>query len=127
MKRFNEAFWMERAEFFAMGLDSKKRQIGSIASNPGHCVACGIVDESLVKRTVDRLLAEDMFSGGGLRTLSAEHPAFNSFSYHRGTVWPVEHGSFAMGFMRYGLHAALEKIAHSMFEVARHDDCPSVV
>ena len=117
-KRFNEAFWMEREGFFAMGLDSKKRQIRSIASNPGHCVACGFVDEALVERTVDRLLAEDMFSGWGVRTLSARHPAFNPFSYHRGTVWPVEHGSFAMGFMRYGLHAALEKIALGMFEVA---------
>ena len=117
-KRFNEAFWMEREGFFAMGLDSKKRQISSIASNPGHCVACGMVDESLVERTVGRLLAEDMFSGWGVRTLSAEHPAFNPFSYHRGTVWPVEHGSFAMGFMRYGLHAALEEVARGMFEAA---------
>ena len=117
-KRFNEAFWMESEGFFALGLDSKKRQIRSIASNPGHCVACGIVDESLVERTVDRLLAEDMFSGWGVRTLSAQHPAFNPFSYHRGTVWPVEHGSFAMGFMRHGLHSALEKIALGMFEAA---------
>ena len=117
-KRFNDVFWMEREGFFAMGLDSKKRQIRSIASNPGHCVACGLVDESLVERTVDRLLAADMFSGWGVRTLSAEHPAFNPFSYHRGTVWPVEHGSFAVGFMRYGLHGALEKIARGIFEVA---------
>ena len=117
-KRFNDAFWIEREGFFAMGLDSKKRQISSIASNPGHCVACGIVDESLVERTVDRLLAEDMFSGWGVRTLSSEHPAFNPFSYHRGTVWPVEHGSFAMGFMRYGLHTPLERIARGMFEAA---------
>ncbi len=117
-KRFNEVFWMEQEGFFALGLDSRKRQIRSIASNPGHCVACGIVDEALVERTVDRLLAEDMFSGWGARTLSAQHPAFNPFSYHRGTVWPVEHGSFAMGFMRYGLHAALEKIALGMFEAA---------
>ena len=121
-KRFNEVFWMEREGFFAMGLDSKKRQIASIASNPGHCVACGIVDESLVERTVDRLLAPDMFSGWGVRTLSAEHPAFNPFSYHRGTVWPVEHGSFAMGFMRYGLHSALEKIARGMFDAAAFFD-----
>jgi len=30
----------------------------------------------------------------------------------------VEHGSFAMGFMRHGLHSALEKIALGMFEAA---------
>lgn len=53
-----------------------------------------------------------------MRTLSAQHPAFNPFSYYRGTVWPVEHGSFAMGFMRYGLHPGLERIAPGMFDAA---------
>ena len=117
-KRFNEVFWMDDLGYFALGLDSKKRQIRSIADNPGHCVACGLVDESLVHRTVDRLLADDMFTGWGIRTLSSQHPAYNPFSYHRGTVWPVEHGSFAVGFMRYGLHAPLEKMAHGIFDAA---------
>ena len=117
-KRFNDAFWMEDLRYFALGLDSKKRQIRSISSNPGHCVACGIVDEALVRPTVDRLLADDMFTGWGVRTLSAKHPAFNPFSYHRGTVWPVEHGSFAIAFMRYGLHDALQKMARGMYDAA---------
>lgn len=117
-KRFNEAFWMESEGFFAMGLDSKKRQITSITSNPGHCVACGIVDDGFVQATTGRLLADDMFSGWGVRTLSAQHPAFNPFSYHRGSVWPVEHGSFAIGFMRYGLHGHLEKMARGLFDAA---------
>ena len=47
-KRFNDTFWMEEEGFFAMGLDSQKRQIRSIASNPGHCLATGISDEALV-------------------------------------------------------------------------------
>jgi glycogen debranching enzyme len=117
-KRFNEAFWMEDLGYFALGLDSRKRQIRSITSNPGHCVACGFVDDALVQRTVDRLLADDMFTGWGVRTLSAQNPAFNPFSYHRGSVWPVEHGSFAIGFMRYGLHAELEKVARGIFDIA---------
>ena len=59
-----------------------------------------------------------MFTGWGVRTLSAKHPAFNPFSYHRGSVWPVEQGSFAIGFMRYGLHEHLEKLARGSFEAA---------
>lgn len=117
-KRFNEAFWMEQEGFFAMGLDSKKRQIDSVGSNPGHCIACGIVDHALVRRTADRLMAEDMFTGWGVRTLSARHPAYNPYSYHRGSVWPVEHGTFALGFMRYGLHEYVEKISRGMFKAA---------
>ena len=117
-KHFNEAFWMEDEGFFAMGLDSQKRQITSIGSNPGHCVACGIVDHALVRKTAERLMNDDMFSGWGVRTLSARHPGFNPFSYHRGTVWPVEHSTFAMGFMRYGLHEYVEKISLGIFEAA---------
>jgi glycogen debranching enzyme len=117
-KRFNDSYWVEDTGFFAMGLDSKKRQITSIGSNPGHCIACGIVDDSLVRRTADRLLADDMFTGWGVRTLSSQHPAYNPFSYHRGTVWPVEHGTFALGFMRYGLHQHLDKIARGIFDAA---------
>ena len=43
--RFNEAFWMEDAAFFAAALDADKRQVRTPMSNPGHCLYCGIVDE----------------------------------------------------------------------------------
>jgi glycogen debranching enzyme len=117
-KRFNEAFWMEDLGFFAMGLDRDKRPIRSIGSNAGHCIAAAIVDDALVQKTADRLFDEDMFSGWGIRTLSSRHPAYNPYSYHRGSVWPVEHGSFAVGFMRYGLHGYVERTCRAQFEAA---------
>jgi glycogen debranching enzyme len=118
-KRFNEAFWMEDEGFFALGLDARRRPIRSITSNPGHCLAAGIVDDELVERTAARLFADDLWSGWGVRTLSSRNPAFNPYSYHRGSVWPVENGSFALGFLRYGLHGRLETISRAMFEAAR--------
>jgi hypothetical protein len=93
-ERFNDTFWQEDLGFFALGLDAERRPIRSITSNPGHCLAAGIVDKSLARRTAERLLAPDLFSGWGIRTLSKDNPAFNPYSYHRGSVWPVEHGSF---------------------------------
>jgi glycogen debranching enzyme len=117
-KRFNEAFWMDHAGFFAMGLDAKNRQIAAIGSNVGHCLAAGIVEEQFVQRTADRLFEDDMFSGWGIRTLSDRNPAYNPYSYHRGSVWPVEHGSFVVGFMRYGLHEHVERLCRAQFEAA---------
>jgi glycogen debranching enzyme len=117
-QRFNDVFWMEDAGFFAMGLDGDKRPIRSIGSNVGHCLAAGIVDEPFVRRTADRLFADDMFTGWGIRTLSSQHPAFNPYSYHRGSVWPVEHGSFAVGLVRHGLHDRLEQLCRAQFEAA---------
>lgn len=117
-ERFNEAFWLEDLGFFAMGLDARGRPIRSIGSNPGHCIAAGLADKSLVERTAARLFAPDLFSGWGIRTLSADHPAFNPYSYHRGSVWPVENASFALGFLRYGLHGELERLCRAQFEAA---------
>jgi glycogen debranching enzyme len=117
-QRFNQAFWLPDLKFFAMALDASKRPIGSVASNPGHCLASGIVAREHVMATADRLMQADMFSGWGIRTLSSEHPAYNPYSYHRGSVWPVEQGSIALGFMRYGLHAHLERLAAAVFDAA---------
>lgn len=118
-KRFNEAFWMEDEGFFALGLDAERRPIRAVASNPGHCLAAGIVDAELAERTAARLFQDDLWSGWGVRTLSSRNPAFNPYSYHRGSVWPVENGSFALGFLRYGLHDRLEAVSRAMFEAAR--------
>src|SRR5947209_4136075 len=79
-------------------------------------LASAIVDDALAPRTMQRLLAEDLYSGWGVRTLSCDHPAFNPYSYHRGSVWPVEHGTFAFAFQRYGCHEGVERIARGMFE-----------
>lgn len=117
-KRFNDCFWMPDKKFFALGLDAKRQQIKSISSNPGHLLACGIVQTELAKPVARRLLQPDMFSGWGVRTLSADHPAYDPFSYHRGSVWPVEHGSFAMGMMRFGLIKELHTIARAIFEIS---------
>ena len=117
-KRFNETFWMEDEGFFAMAIDADGRQVQSIGSNALHCVATGIADKSLVTRTMERLFAKDMFSGWGVRTLSSDHPSYNPYSYHRGTVWPVEHGPFAVGAYRYGCHDEVERIAQAQFETA---------
>ena len=117
-KRFNDRFWIDDLDFIALGLDSSRRQIRSITSNPGHCLATGIVDDSLARKTADRLLLDDLFSGWGVRTLSARHPAYNPYSYHRGSVWPVEQATFVLGFVRYGLHRHAERLARAFFEAA---------
>lgn len=117
-RRFNDRFWMEDLNYIALGLDAHGRQIRSITSNPGHCIATGIVDDGLVTKTADRLMLEDLFSGWGVRTLSAWHPAYNPYSYHRGSIWPVEQATFVVGFARYGLHRHADRLSRAMFEAA---------
>jgi glycogen debranching enzyme len=117
-KRFNDVFWMEDEGYFAMGLDAQGRQIRSTGSDPGHCLASGIVDTKVARRVATRMMEHDLFSGWGIRTLSARHPAFDPYAYHRGTVWPVENAVFTLAFARYGLHEQMNRLAAAQFATA---------
>ena len=117
-ERFHEAFWMDEEGYYAMALDPDKRPVRSIASNSGHCLATGIAEASRVERVVERMFEGDLFSGWGVRTLSADHPAYNPISYQRGTVWPVEQATFALGLTRYGYPKHLQMLARSQFDLA---------
>jgi glycogen debranching enzyme len=68
--------------------------------------------------TLERMFTPDMFSGWGVRTLSADHPAYDPYSYHRGTVWPVEHGPLAVALYRYGQHDRAHQVCQAQFELA---------
>jgi len=115
---WHSAFWMPGEGFYAMALDPAKRQVSSIGSNPGHALAAGLVPLRHARQVADRLMASDLFSGWGIRTLSARHPSYNPLAYHLGTVWPVENATFALGFKRYGLDAHVERLVTAMFAAA---------
>ena len=114
-RRFNEAFWMPDLGAYALGLGPDKRPIRTIGSNDGHLLASGIVPPERGRELARRLVQPDMFSGWGIRTLSSDHPAFNPFSYHRGSVWPVEQGTIGFGFARYGCWSELHRLAEAVF------------
>ncbi len=118
--RFHEAFWSDADGFYALALDPDKRPVRSIASNPGHALAVGIVPPESARRVAERLLAPDLFSGWGVRTLSTEHPSYNPWGYHLGTVWPVENATFVLGMKRYGLDEQAERLARAMLEATAY-------
>jgi glycogen debranching enzyme len=89
-----------------------------VTSNPAHCLYCGIVDEDKARLVAERLMAPDMFSGWGIRTLSSSSPAYNPMSYHNGSVWPHDNAIAAAGLKRYGFDTATGRIATGLFDVA---------
>ena len=103
--RFEQHFWCEDIGFYAFALDSDKRPVRTIASNPGHLLWSGIANREHAAQVVKRLFEPDMWSGWGIRTLSTHNRAYNPFSYQRGSVWPHDNGIIAMGFSRYGFSA----------------------
>jgi glycogen debranching enzyme len=119
-ERFNEAFWDEELGYYAFALDGDKKKVLTVASNAGHCLWSGIVPPARAETVVRRLMAPDMWSGWGIRTLSAKHPAFNPYNYQTGSVWPHDNAVIAMGFKRYGFGAEAARIARDISEAASH-------
>ena len=117
-ERFNERFWWDAEGTYYLGLNGRKEPIASVASNAGHLLASGIVPANRAARLVERLLAADMWSGWGIRTLSAAHPAYKPFAYHTGTVWPHDNAMIATGMARYGFAEAAAEVARAIFDAA---------
>ena len=118
--RFNDVFWDEDLGFYAYALDGEKKKVLSIASNPGHCLWSGIVPPDRAARVVARLMAPDMWTGWGIRTLSAEHTSFNPYAYQLGAVWPHDNSIIAAGFKRYGYAAEAARVARDISGAASH-------
>ena len=118
--RFNEKFWSEPDQFFALALDGEKKQVNSLASNIGHGLWSGIVDEDHASKVVQRLMEPHFFSGWGIRSLSAKHPAFNPHSYHCGSIWPHDNGIIALGLKRYGFTDEVGKVARDISRAASY-------
>lgn len=123
MKRqFNEQFWMPERGYYAIALDGRKRQVDACASNMGHCLFFGIVDEDKAPLVVERLMSPEMFSGWGVRTLASDMGAYNPASYHNGSVWPHDNAIIVAGLMRYGFVEEAQRISTALFEAAEFSE-----
>ncbi len=110
-ERFNRDFWLEDRGVYAVCLQGEdKRPAETVTSNAGQVLWSGIADPDKAKRTAERLMADDMFNGWGVRTLSEQEKRYNPIGYHLGTVWPHDNSLIAAGFRRYGFDEAARKV-----------------
>jgi glycogen debranching enzyme len=117
-RRVNRDFWLEEG-FYAIALDGSRQAAASISSNAGQALWGGIASRARAGKVVKRLMEDDMFSGWGIRTLSATSKRYNPLGYHMGTVWPHDNSLIAMGFKRYGFEDELNEVATALFDAAR--------
>jgi glycogen debranching enzyme len=113
-----ERYWLEDEGTYAVAVDGDKQPVRTISSNPGQLLWCGLPSRVRAGRTAERLLADDMFSGWGLRTLSSKHPRYNPLSYQRGSVWPHDTMLTAAGMARYGLNDQAATLVHGVLDAA---------
>jgi glycogen debranching enzyme len=117
-RAFNERFWVEDQDFYALALDGQKRQVRAVSSTVGHALWSRIVAEEHIPDVVRRLMAPDMFTGWGIRTLSKEARAYNPVSFYNGSVWPFDTALIANGLKKHGYVQEANRLSWGLVEAA---------
>jgi glycogen debranching enzyme len=115
---FTRDFWLDQEGMVALALDGDKKPCRVMASNAAHCLATGLLDPDHAKALATRLMADDMFSGWGVRTLSTTARRYNPMSYHNGSVWPHDNAVAALGLARIPGRDGALRIMRGMFDSA---------
>lgn len=118
LKRIEKMYWMPSRSFYAMALDGQKQQIQVISSNPGHLLWNRAIGKDRMRAVANRLVADDMFSGWGIRTMSADERVFNPLSYHRGSVWPHDNSLCVHGMALNEFRESATKVFTNLFQTA---------
>jgi len=115
---FNRQFWLPSERYYALCRQADGRFSGSIASNAAHTLLSGIVDPRHARAVVERVLAPDMFSGWGIRTLSANDVSYNPVDYQVGSVWPHDNAVIVAGMHRYGFAREANQVFTAIMQAA---------
>jgi glycogen debranching enzyme len=113
---FERDFWLDPEGMIALALDADGRPCRVMASNGAHCLATGLIEGERATAMCRRLLADDMYSGWGIRTLSRNEQRYNPMSYHNGSVWPHDNAMAALGLARAGDHSGVVKVLDGLFD-----------
>jgi glycogen debranching enzyme len=117
-RRFEDAFWCEDLDTYALALDGTGAPCRVRTSNAGQLLFTGIVRPERAARVVKTLFGAEFFSGWGIRTLGAREKRFNPTSYHNGSVWPHDNALIALGLARYGHSAEALALTTALFDAA---------
>ncbi|GAB3711079.1 glycogen debranching N-terminal domain-containing protein [Mariniluteicoccus flavus] len=123
-ERFHDQFWVGEGDdrFVALALDGDKRPVDSVTSNMGHLIGTGILSPDEERLLARRLVADDMASPLGLRTMSDHDQGYSPLSYHCGSVWPHDTAVVIMGMLRAGLTDEAGVLARGLLRAARSWD-----
>ncbi len=117
-QRFEDAFWLDDLPGYVLALAGDGRPCEVLSSNAGQVLWSGIAARERAVKLGRRLFAPDMFSGWGIRTLSADAVAANPVGYHLGTVWPHDNGLIAEGLQSTGQTVEAERILLGLLAAA---------
>ena len=118
--RFREAFWIddEHGRYPAVALDRDGRPVDGPASNMGHLLTTGVLDDDEIELVATQLVHPRLSSGWGLRTLATTSAGFNPLSYHAGSVWPHDTAIAMWGLATTGHTEAATTLLSGLVDAA---------
>jgi glycogen debranching enzyme len=117
---FENEFWMGDQEFYAIALDGKKEQVGTITSNPGHVLYSEMLAGDRAEKVVKMLTSEKMFSGFGIRTMGEGEAGYNPMSYHDGSIWPHDNSMILLGMSKLGYSADAKIVMTGLIHASQY-------
>ncbi|MEA2961491.1 MAG: hypothetical protein QOI46_1589, partial [Alphaproteobacteria bacterium] len=121
-ERFEQAFWSDELDTYALALDGDKRACAVRTSNAGQLLFTGIVREDRARIVAADLMRPRFFTGWGIRTVALGEARYNPMSYHNGSIWPHDNALIALGLARYGLKHSVEHLFKGLFGAASYMD-----
>lgn len=116
--KFEQTYWLEDEGYYAIALEQHQAQVHSVTSNPGHLLLCELPQMEREQNIVERLQAEDMNSGFGIRTMSTLAAGYYPMSYHNGSVWPHDNAFILLGLSRRGYIEAATHLMDTLLEAS---------
>jgi glycogen debranching enzyme len=118
LERFERDFWSKELGCYLLARQRDGRPAEVVSSNAGQVLWSGLSSPEHARAVIQRMLAEDMFSGWGVRTLSSREKRYNPLSYHLGSIWPHDNSLLCAGFRQYGANDEALQIFNALFDAA---------
>ncbi len=120
--RFEQRFWLDEIDTYALAIDGDDRPCAVRSSNPGHLLYSGIASADRAARVSRGLTSPAAFNGWGVRTIFEKECRYNPMSYHNGSVWPHDTALAAAGMAACGYKDEALVLLEGLFNAAIHFD-----
>lgn len=123
----DQRFWMDDEGIHALAVGGDGQQAHMVTSNPGHLLGTPILSEERADQVADRLLADDLWTPGGIRTHSTLDPHFDGDSYHLGSIWPHDNWVIHEGLLAVGRRDDAARVREAVLDaLCRLEEIPEL-
>ena len=110
-----------------MAVEGDGTEVRGAGSQLGWLLWAGALAPEPAASAAERLCRPDVLTVFGLRTLSADSPAFDPHAYHRGSIWPFDSWLGWGGLRACGRQAEAERVRTGVLAaIQRLGDAPEL-